>query len=144
MTENDRCSNVVQYVGDIKGGMKPSMRIIIMGVVDVRPKSFTISLMCSPKDADQDVALLLTVNFQDRSIVRNAKFAGMWGAEEKKIPYFPFTAGDNFKMEILCEHQQMKVLLDGQQLFDFTHRIQQLRTVTALKVTGDIKLTKVV
>ncbi|XP_069806511.1 galectin-related protein-like isoform X1 [Dendropsophus ebraccatus] len=133
-----------KYVGDIKGGMKPAMRITIMGIVEIRPKSFTVSLLCSPKDAEEDVAFLLTVNFQERSITRNAKFAGIWGTEEKKIPYFPFTPGDNFKMEILCEHQQMKVLLDGQRLCDFTHRVPQLKVVTGLRVTGDIKLTKVV
>ncbi|XP_063803456.1 galectin-related protein A-like isoform X2 [Pseudophryne corroboree] len=133
----------LKYVGDIKGGMKPAMKITIMGLVDVRPKSFTVSLLCSPTDTDEDVAFLLTVNFQDKSIVRNAKFAGTWGAEENKIQFFPFTAGDNFKMEIVCEHQQMRVLLDGQQLCDFTHRVSQLTTVTSLRVTGDIKLTKV-
>ncbi|XP_040267613.1 galectin-related protein-like [Bufo bufo] len=139
----DICTNGEKYVGDIKGGMKPAMKITIMGVVDVRPKSFTVSLLCSPEDAEEDVALLLTVNFQDRSIIRNAKFAGIWVAEEKKIPYFPFTPGNNFKMEILCEHQQMRVLLDGQGLCDFTHRVPQLKAVTGLRVTGDIKLTKV-
>ncbi|KAG9480870.1 hypothetical protein GDO78_010246 [Eleutherodactylus coqui] len=123
--------------------MKPAMKITIMGIVDVRPKSFTVSLLCSPKVAEEDVALLLTVNFQDRSIIRNAMFAGIWGAEEKKIPYFPFTPGDSFKMEILCEHQQIRVLLDGQQLCEFTHRVPQLKAVTGLRVTGDIKLTKV-
>ncbi|XP_040267683.1 galectin-related protein-like [Bufo bufo] len=139
----DICTNGEKYVGAIKGGMKPAMKITIMGIVDVRPKSFTVSLLCSPEDAEEDVALLLTVNFQDRSIIRNAKFAGIWGAEEKKIPYFPFTPGNNFKMEILCEHQQMRVLLDGQGLCDFTHRVPQLKAVTGLMVTGDIKLTKV-
>ncbi|XP_056401481.1 galectin-related protein A-like isoform X2 [Hyla sarda] len=142
MTEIQTCTNGEKYVGDIKGGMKPAMKIIIMGIVDIRPKSFTVGLLC-PKDAEEDVAFLLTVNFQDRSIIRNAKFAGIWGAEEKKIPYFPFTAGDNFKMEILCEHQQMKVLVDGQGLCDFTHRVPQLKAVTGVRVTGDIRLTKV-
>ncbi|XP_075699372.1 galectin-related protein A-like [Rhinoderma darwinii] len=143
MTEIETCTNGEKYVGDIKGGLKPAMKITIMGIVDVSPKSFTVSLLCSPKDAEEDVALLLTVNFQDRSITRNAKFAGIWGAEEKKIPYFPFNAGDNFKMEILCEHQQMQVLLDGQRLCDFTHRVPQLKAVTGLRVTGDVQLTKV-
>ncbi|XP_040269173.1 galectin-related protein-like [Bufo bufo] len=139
----DICTNGEKYVGDIKGGMKPAMKITIMGVVDVGPKSFTVSLLCSPEDDEEDVALLLTVNFQDRSIIRNAKFAGIWGAAEKQIPYFPFTPRNNFKMEILCEHQQMRVLLDGQGLCDFTHRVPQLKAVTGLRVTGDIKLTKV-
>ncbi|KAM4013061.1 galectin-related protein-like [Anomaloglossus baeobatrachus] len=137
------CTNGEKYVGDIKGGMKPAMKITIMGMVDVRPKSFTVSLLCGPNNSEEDVAFLLTVNFQDRSIVRNAKLGGIWGPEERKIPYFPFTPGDNFKMEIVCQHQQMQVLLDGQRLCDFTHRVPQLKAVTGLRVTGDIKLTKV-
>lgn len=47
-------------------------------------------------------------------------------------------------MEILCEHQQFRVQVDGQQLFDFTYRFQQLQKLTALKITGDLRLTKVV
>jgi len=47
------------------------------------------------------------------------------------------------QMELLCEHQQIKVLLDGRQLCDFTHRIQPLNLVKALQITGDVKLTKV-
>ncbi|KAG8560417.1 hypothetical protein GDO81_014970 [Engystomops pustulosus] len=143
MTEIETCANGVQYVGDIRGGLKPAMRITIMGLVDVRPQSFTVSLLSSPRDTEEDIPFLLTVNFRDRSIIRNAKFAGIWGAEERKVPYFPFTPGDNFKMEIHCEHQQMRVLLDGQRLCDFTHRVPQLKAVTGLRVTGDIKLTKV-
>ena len=47
------------------------------------------------------------------------------------------------QIEILSEHQQIRVLVDGQQLCDFTHRVLQIRTVTALKITGDARLTKV-
>lgn len=47
------------------------------------------------------------------------------------------------QMELLCEHQQIRVLLDGRQLCDFTHRIQPLNLVKALRISGDIKLTKV-
>ncbi|KAM4664179.1 galectin-related protein B-like [Discoglossus pictus] len=144
MTENDRCTNMVRYVGEIKGGMKQGMRITIMGEVDITPNRFTVGLLCGPKESDKDVAFLLAVNFHDRTVSRTAKCSGVWGAEEKTISYFPFVAGHNFKMELFCEHQQMRVLLDGQQLCDFTHRVQQIRTVTMLEVTGDIRLTKVV
>lgn len=47
------------------------------------------------------------------------------------------------QMELLCEHQQIRVLLDGRQLCDFTHRIQPLNLVKVLRISGDIKLTKV-
>ncbi|NXF79968.1 LEGLA protein, partial [Sclerurus mexicanus] len=134
---------VEQYVGEIKGGLRPAMKLTVMGMVHPNPKSFSVTLLCDPVDANKDVGMLFTVNFSEKSITRNARIAGKWGREEKTIPYFPFTAGDTFKMEILCEHQQIRVLLDGRQLCDFTHRIQPLNLVKALKISGDIKLTKV-
>ncbi|XP_057276164.1 galectin-related protein A-like [Pezoporus wallicus] len=142
MTE-ERCPKVEHYVGEIKGGLRPAMKLTVIGMVHSNPKSFSVTLLCDTVDANKDVGLLFTVNFSDKSITRNARIAGKWGREEKTIPYFPFTAGDTFKMELLCEHQQIRVLLDGRQLCDFTHRIQPLNLVKALQISGDIKLTKV-
>ncbi|XP_067894469.1 galectin-related protein A-like isoform X1 [Heterodontus francisci] len=105
---------------------------------------FVLSLISNPSEPETDIGLEVTINFRDRSVVRNAKVSGKWGKEEKNIPYFPFTPMQHFKMEILCEHQQFRVQVDGQQLFDFTHRVQQLQKLTALKITGDVRLTKVV
>ncbi|XP_062433200.1 galectin-related protein A-like [Rhea pennata] len=143
MSENDRCAKMEQYIGEIKGGLRPAMKITVIGMVHSNPKSFAVTLLCDPVDANKDVGLLLTVNFSEKSITRNARIGGKWGREEKIIPYFPFTAGDTFKMELLCEHQQIRVLVDGRQFCDFTHRIQALNLVKALQITGDIKLTKV-
>ncbi|MBN3284671.1 LEGL protein, partial [Polyodon spathula] len=102
-----------------------------------------VNLACNSKDPKTDVGLQLSVSFQDRSVVRNARICGEWGAAEKNIPYFPFSAGETFKMEILCEHQQFQVMMDGQPLCGFAHRIQELPSLTALKVWGDMQLTKV-
>ena len=60
--------------------------------------SFSVTLLCDPVNANKDIGLLFTVNFSDKSITRNARIAGKWGREEKTIPYFPFTAGDTFKV----------------------------------------------
>ncbi|XP_054828562.1 galectin-related protein A-like [Eublepharis macularius] len=143
MTENDRGTNMEKYIGEIKGGLRPTMKITIMGVICPNPKSFSVTLLCDPMDSSMDVGLLLVVNFTDKSIVRNSRIAGKWGKEEKTIPYFPFTAGDSFKMELLCEHQQIRILLDGRQLCDFSHRLVPMQTVTNLQISGDLKLTKV-
>lgn len=47
------------------------------------------------------------------------------------------------QMEIVCEHQQFRILVDGQPLCGFTHRLTQLASLTALRVHGDLQLTKV-
>uniref|UniRef100_A0A8C6ZBX6 Galectin n=1 Tax=Nothoprocta perdicaria TaxID=30464 RepID=A0A8C6ZBX6_NOTPE len=129
---------VEQYIGEIKGGLRPAMKITVIGIVHSNPKSFAVSLLCDPVDANKDVGLLLTVNFGDKSITRNARTGGKWGREEKNIPYFPFTAGWDKGRKA-----QIRVLVDGRQFCDFTHRIQALNLVKALQITGDIKLTKV-
>lgn len=46
-------------------------------------------------------------------------------------------------MEIVCEHQQFRILVDGQPLCGFSHRLSQLASLTALRVFGDLQLTKV-
>uniref|UniRef100_A0A8D0BRY7 Galectin n=1 Tax=Salvator merianae TaxID=96440 RepID=A0A8D0BRY7_SALMN len=143
MTENDRSRHMEKYVGEIKGGLRPAMKIVIMGVICPSPKSFSVTLLCDAVDASKDIGLLLVVSFVDKSIIRNSRIAGKWGKEERTIPYFPFTAGDSFKMEILCEHQQLRVLLDGRQLCSFSHRVQPMQRVSALQISGDLKLTKV-
>ncbi|XP_062974912.1 galectin-related protein A-like [Elgaria multicarinata webbii] len=145
MSENDGSTNVERYVGEIKGGLRPTMKITIMGVICPNPKSFSVTLLCDPMNdqTSEDVGLLLLVSFIEKSIVRNSRIAGKWGKEEKTIPYFPFTAEDSFKMELLCEHQQIRVLLDGRQLCSFSHRVQPMQRVTALHISGDLKLTKV-
>ncbi|XP_025035686.1 galectin-related protein A-like isoform X1 [Pelodiscus sinensis] len=105
MTENDRGKNVERYVGEIKGGLRPAMKITIIGVICSNPKSFAVTLLCDPLDASKDIGLLLAVNFSEKSITRNALIAGKWGREEKTIPYFPFTAGDTFKTLRSCNER---------------------------------------
>ncbi|XP_006632781.3 galectin-related protein B [Lepisosteus oculatus] len=143
MAENDKVQNDGVYVGEIKGGLKPSMRLIVMGIVNQQPKSIAVALACHPQDPDTDVGLQVTVCFHDRAILRNAKVSGEWGVMEKNIPYFPFAAGEAFKMEILCEHQRFRILVDGQPLCGFSYRVQPLASLTALHVSGDMQLTKV-
>ncbi|XP_008115185.1 galectin-related protein A [Anolis carolinensis] len=146
MTENDKSTHAENYAGEIKGGLRPTMKIVIMGVISPNPVSFSLTLFCDPIDdqPSKDVGFFLAVSFPDKSIIRNSRVDGKWGGEEDEIPYFPFTAGESFKMELLCEHQQIRVLVDGRQLCNFNHRVQPTQRMTTLKISGDIKLTKVV
>nr|XP_019953547.1 PREDICTED: galectin-related protein B-like [Paralichthys olivaceus] len=79
----------------------------------------------------------------DKAVQRNARLAGKWGPSENTLSYFPFAPGEPFKMEIVCEHQQFRILVDGQPLCGFTHRLSPLASLTALRVFGDLQLTKV-
>ncbi|XP_061599725.1 galectin-related protein A-like [Cololabis saira] len=134
-----------EYVGEIKGGLRPSMKLVVMGIVNKKPKSMEVTLSSKPReeDAEADVGLQLKVCFRERAVQRNARLAGRWGSPENTLSFFPFAAGEAFKMEIVCEHQQFRILVDGQPLCGFSHRIVQLHSLTALRVFGDFQLTKV-
>ncbi|KAI4787519.1 hypothetical protein KUCAC02_036415 [Chaenocephalus aceratus] len=125
MEEQDKKENG-EYSGEIKGGMRPSMKLVVMGIINCKPKSME-----------------LKVSFTEKAVQRNARVAGKWGRPETTLSYFPFAAGESFKMEIVCEHQQFRILIDGQPLCGFTHRALPLASLTALHVSGDLQLTKV-
>ncbi|XP_068608439.1 galectin-related protein A-like [Brachionichthys hirsutus] len=134
-----------EYIGAIKGGLRPSMKLVVMGIINKKPKSIEVTLSGTPQEEEEeaDVGLQLKVNFMDKAVQRNARLSGKWGPAENTLSYFPFAAGESFKMEIVCEHQQFRILVDGQPLCGFTHRFSPLASLTALRIFGDLQLTKV-
>ncbi|XP_057714936.1 galectin-related protein A-like [Corythoichthys intestinalis] len=155
MEDKDKKGNE-EYIGEIKGGLRPSMKLVVMGIVDKKPKSIEVVVSSAPlqKEADEDdeqdkaqsegdVGLQLKVSFLDKAVQRNARLAGKWGPAENTLSFFPFAPGEPFKLEIVCEHQQFRILVDGQPLCGFAHRLPQLASLTALRVFGDVRLTKV-
>ncbi|NXV44343.1 LEGL protein, partial [Uria aalge] len=134
---------IVPFCGHIKGGMRPGKKILVMGIVDLNPESFGISLTCGEsEDPPADVAIELKAMFTDRQFVRNSCVAGEWGEEQSSIPYFPFIPDQPFRVEILCEHPRFRIFVDGHQLFDFYHRIETLSAIDTIKINGDLQLTK--
>ncbi|XP_050808188.1 galectin-related protein [Gopherus flavomarginatus] len=134
---------IVPFCGHIKGGMRPGKKILVMGMVDLNPESFDISLTCGEsEDPPADVAIELKAVFTDKQFLRNSCISGEWGEEQSSIPYFPFIPDQPFRVEILCEHPRFRVFVDGHQLFDFYHRIETLSAIDTIKINGDLRLTK--
>ncbi|XP_067845617.1 galectin-related protein-like [Heptranchias perlo] len=133
----------VPFCGTIKGGMRPGKKIVVMGIVDPNPKSFEISLCCGDSDVPPaDVAVELQARFPDHQFVRNAFVSGEWGEEETPIPYFPFIPDQPFRLEMHCEYQRFRIFIDGHQLFDFCHRVENFSAINMIKIIGDLQLTK--
>ncbi|TSK18079.1 Galectin-related protein [Bagarius yarrelli] len=128
----------VPFCGSIRGGMRPGKKVTIMGIVAPEPDEFDISLTCGC----DDVALEISARFEDRQLLRNAHVAGAWGEEEAAIPFFPFLAGQPFRLEIHCEHQRFRVFVDGQPLFDFYHRVRLLMSIDTIQINGCLSITK--
>lgn len=136
----------VPFSGRIRGGMRPGKKIIVMGIVDLEPDSFDVSLTCGrdseKEESPHDVALKLTVRFTDRQFLRSARVSGKWTEEEASTAYFPFIPDQPFRVEIHCEHQRFRIFVDGHQLFDFYHKVKSLSSIDTVRIQGDLQITK--
>ncbi|KAL8173301.1 UNVERIFIED_CONTAM: hypothetical protein K2H54_044511 [Gekko kuhli] len=89
---------IVPFCGHIKGGMRPGKKVLVMGIVDLNPESFDISLTCGDsEDPPADVAIELKAIFPDRQFLRNSCVSGEWGEEQASLPYFPFIPDQPFR-----------------------------------------------
>ncbi|XP_061584480.1 galectin-related protein-like [Cololabis saira] len=136
---------VVPFRGLVSGGLHPGKKLVLFGLVDPRPDRFFVALTVGPGSSTApppDVALEMCVRFRDRRVLRRACRAGSWGASEGAAPFFPFIRDQPFKMEIFCEQSRFRVEVDGQQLFDFQHRVTELGTIDTLWIRGSLTITK--
>ncbi|XP_034392445.1 galectin-related protein-like [Cyclopterus lumpus] len=134
----------VPFRGPITGGMRPGKKVLVVAVVDSCPDRFYVALTCGPGSGEPppDVALELCVRFGDRQVLRRACVAGSWGDADRAVPFFPFITDQPFKMEIHCEQSRFRVLVDGQKLFDFHHRLTALGDIDTLWIRGGVTVTK--
>ncbi|CAL9687863.1 unnamed protein product [Knipowitschia caucasica] len=136
----------VPFSGRIRGGMRPGKKIIVMGIVDLEPVSFDVSLTCGhiteKEDPPYDVALKLTARFSERRLLRTARVSGKWTVEEASSEYFPFIPDQPFRIELHCEHERFRIFVDGHQLFDFYHKIKSLPSIDTVRIDGDLHITK--
>ena len=72
------------------------------------PLRFVVNLFCGPHNGDE-IALHVSVRFNEDCIVRNSRTYAGWGAEERLGPHFPFIREQNFEILILCDPTDFKV-----------------------------------
>ncbi|XP_051939944.1 galectin-related protein-like [Hippocampus zosterae] len=136
----------VPFRGDIGGGMHPGRKLVVVAIVDSHPDKFYVALTCGRGTRGRpppDVALETCVRFGGRrQVLRRACVAGVWGRADSDVPFFPFIAGQPFKMEVECESGGFRVFVDAQKLFDFRHRLAPLHSVDTLWIKGSVTITK--
>ncbi|XP_054635465.1 galectin-related protein-like isoform X2 [Dunckerocampus dactyliophorus] len=143
--QKDQRHLAVPFRGHITGGMRPGRKVIIFAVLDAHPDRFYIALTCGcgmSREPPLDVALEICVRFKERQVLRRACVRGAWGRADSAVPFFPFIKDQPFKMEMQCEHGRFRVFLDGQQLFDFHHRVAPLHLIDTLWIRGSVAITK--
>ncbi|XP_033831646.1 galectin-related protein-like [Periophthalmus magnuspinnatus] len=134
----------VPFRGHISGGLRPGKRLQLVGMIDPKPDRFYVALTCGigSERPPEDVAIELCVRFKDRQVQRRACVGGVWGSSQSDAPFFPFIRGQPFRLEIHCEQSRLRFFVDGEKLFDFSHKITCLNQIDTLWVRGSVALTK--
>ncbi|XP_053518672.1 galectin-9 isoform X2 [Artibeus jamaicensis] len=127
------------YFTAILGGMCPCKSITVSGTVLPSARRFHINLR-----SGSDIAFHLNPRFDQNTVVCNTLINGSWGHEQYSISKtMPFSRGQGFSVGITCGDTGFKVAVNGQQLFDYNHRVMDLPAINVLEVAGDVQVTHV-
>ncbi|KAL6466285.1 hypothetical protein MHYP_G00264180 [Metynnis hypsauchen] len=131
----------VPYVQVLPEGLKDQTLITIHGEPKPNAEQFTINICRS-----DDVAFHIKPRFNEdgkQVIVRNTRIDEVWGPQERELPFFPFTPGRPFVIEILCTSSGYRVEVDKTLVLNFQHRIKELDQLTHFYIHQDVVLKHV-
>jgi len=103
---------------------------------------FSINLQTgSANNISSDILFHFNPRFGQKEIVRNARFSGSWGSEEKQGG-MPITKNRRFTMQIVIEPQHFMVQIDGRLFCHFRHRAD-FNLANTMTCDGNLTLNKV-
>ncbi|XP_064359096.1 galectin-4-like isoform X2 [Dromaius novaehollandiae] len=110
--------------------------ITIVGSVLPHANRFHVNLRSSVSGS---VVLHVNPRLREGALVRNTQRHGRWGTEERHAAAMPFAAGQPFQMEIRTLSHGYRVAVNGQHVFDYSHRLPP-GEVDQLEISGDVSL----
>jgi len=122
----------------IHGGMYIGRQVVVYGIPNANAKRFNIDLHGHPGN----IALHLSVRFDENAVVRNSLRSNQWENEERHASSFPFKPDQPFQIQILCDHVGYKIAVNGQHFTEFVHRIEA-STVQSVVTGGDMSSVNV-
>jgi hypothetical protein len=123
----------------IPGGLFPGRLIYITATPG--PTQFAVNLRT--QDQGGDIAFHFNPRINNGVVVRNSSIGGAWGTEERAQPSFPFQAGQQFQMIILCEPNDFKVAVNYQHFIEYQARLPNLAAIQWVEVVADATVANV-
>jgi hypothetical protein len=124
----------------VPGGLFPGRLVYITATPG--PTQFAVNLR--HQDGAGDIAFHFNPRLKDGVVVRNSNLGGSWGAEERTQPSFPFHAGQQFQMIILCEQTGFKVAVNGQHFVEYKSRTGgNLQAIQWVEVVADAAVANI-
>ncbi|XP_037387758.1 uncharacterized protein LOC108416333 [Pygocentrus nattereri] len=128
----------VPYLQDLPEGLTDNALITIRGEPKGNAERFDINI-----HKGDDIAFHFNPRFNEdgnQVIVRTTRIEGVWGPEERELPFFPFSPGKPFEIKIFCTSSDYRVEVDGKHLLNYGHRMKQLDQITHLYIQQDVVL----
>ncbi|XP_072494072.1 galectin-5-like [Notamacropus eugenii] len=127
------------FDASISGGLSPDKSMTVIGSVLPSAYWFVFNLT-----SGNDIVLHLNPRFQDNAVIRNSQISGSWGPKERSLlSAMPFIRGQTYQVWMTRDEQCFKVIVNGQHLFHYNHRVKNLPCINELEVAGDIHLIHV-
>ncbi|XP_036006603.1 galectin-3b [Fundulus heteroclitus] len=134
-------SLAVPYEQILPEGLYDKLLITINGTIKPNAEKITVNL-----SASSDIAFHFNPRFNDygqKVLVRNTCIKTKWGQEERNVKEFPFTRGQPFQLKILCTKSGYMVAVNNVHLFEYKHRITNLKSINKLSILYDLTLSNV-
>uniref|UniRef100_A0A3B4E085 Galectin n=1 Tax=Pygocentrus nattereri TaxID=42514 RepID=A0A3B4E085_PYGNA len=135
----ESCFLRVPYVQVLPEGLKDQTQITISGEPKPNAEKFAIDI-CK----GDNIAFHFNPRFNEdgnQVIVRTTRIEGVWGPEERELPFFPFSPGKPF--EILCTSSGYRVEVNNEYLLHYSHRIKELHQITHIQIRQNVVLKHV-
>ncbi|XP_067364407.1 galectin-4-like isoform X2 [Channa argus] len=124
----------------IPRGMFHRRTIIIRGMVPYGGSRMCINFVAS---RSRDIVFHMNHRLREGILTRNSMFGGNWGQEEMELSMNPFMEGQYFDISIRCGRHKFKVFVNGQPLFDYSHRFHAFHEIDMLEIEGDVQISYV-
>lgn len=142
--EYPRKNMITEYSGNLFCTPEPGHVLVIGGKTVDAAERLDIELRVG-KASDDDVLLLISVQFSSDTVVRNAKIEGVWGAEEtmehldSMATTNPIVAGERFRVYILMAADRFHIALNELNYCTFQYR-GALGDIRSLKMSKDLQM----
>ncbi|PSN51886.1 Tectonin beta-propeller repeat-containing protein [Blattella germanica] len=144
--ELDVAGKETPYEAHLHNGFPPGTILTVKGCVNDDCDRFSINLQCpsiSQRHKNMtDILFHFNPRFPDEVIVRNSLICGDWGTEDREGDMV-LKAGAEFTIDIECQEDAFKVIIDGN-LFTYYEHKQKPHNVTHVAINGGVSLNKVV
>ncbi|KAI6200689.1 Galectin [Aphelenchoides besseyi] len=120
--------------------LEAGQTISIHGHVKEDAKEFQLNLLSGSSSIDPQsvVALHCQFRFDENKLVLNSLQSGKWEKEERKKN--TLHKGEPFDLRIRVHDDRYEILVNGKEVAEFTHPIQQ---IDHLEIRGDVQLNTV-